>query len=172
MRYTVHGPFLLPRDTDGLFTREAGEKASFWETVESSESGLSDGVGAYLISVRNVVWYVGLAEKQSFRKECFSAHKVTKIDSAIRRGSGNAFLHLLAKRTPTDRIAAPSCNGYRDVQFLENSLIGISLERNPELLNRSDTAILREIKVPGLFNSPPHSGKMKSVRSLQQILGV
>ncbi len=172
MKYTVHGPFLLPRDGDNLLTRDAGEKADFWREVDDSETGLSDAVGTYLISVRNVVWYVGLAEKQPFRKECFAPHKMTKIDSAIRKGVGNVFIHLIAKRTPTGRFAAPGTNGHNDVQFLENSLIGMGLERNPDLLNKSDTAILRDIEVPGLFNSPAYSGKLKSVQALRKILGI
>lgn len=172
MNYTIHGPYQLPRNDKGLFTREVDERRAFWDNVEADTEGLPEAVGIYVISVRNVVWYVGMAARQSFRQECMAPHTVTKIDSAISEGSGNAMLHLLAKGTETGRFSKISENGHPDICMLETLLIGISLQRNDELLNKSETAILREIVVPGLYNSPQGAGRANSVQSLKQILGI
>jgi hypothetical protein len=72
--------------------------------VENGQEGLPDACGCYIISVRNVVWYVGLAEKQAFRRECFAPHTITKIDEAITEGAGHAMLHLLAKSASINNI--------------------------------------------------------------------
>jgi hypothetical protein len=172
MKYQIYGPYSLPRNDRRIFTRDATKKALFWDGVESDAPGLPDACGCYIISVRNVVWYVGLAESQGFRRECFAAHTITKIDSAITEGAGNPMLHLLAKHTPAGRFARPSTNGHPDAVMLESLLIGIGLRRNEKLLNKSDTAILREIMVPGFYNSPRGAARANSVQSLKQAMGV
>jgi hypothetical protein len=172
MKYEVFPPFALPRQNHGLFTRDAGERADFWDELDGFCPGLPGACGCYVISVRNVVWYVGVAEKQSFRHECFSPHKVGKIDEAISIGRGNAMLHLLAKITPQGRFTRPGVNGHKDADFLEKMLIGIGLDRNQDLLNKSDTALLREIKVPGFLNSPKWAARTVGARSLRQVMGM
>lgn len=172
MEYHISPPFLLPRGSRGLFTRDATERAEFWDEVDDYDPDLPEACGCYVISVRNVAWYVGLAERQSFRSECFSPHKIVKIDEAITEGSGNAMLHLLAKLTPQGRYARPGANGHRDAAFLEKLLIGIGLERNEDLLNKSDTAILRDLIVPGFFNSPPGGARTVGARNLTRVMGI
>lgn len=172
MKFDIFGPFKLPRSSNGLFTRDAGEKRQFWDYVESNTGKLSEACGCYLISVRNRVWYVGMAEKQDYKSECFAPHKVTKIDDAIASGRGDAYLLLIAKMTPQDRFAKPSVNGIQAVQQLELLLIGAALERNDDLLNKQATTIVREAVVPGFLNSPQGSGNSRSVRSFRQIMGL
>lgn len=50
--------------------------------------------------------------------------------------------------------------------------IGIGLQRNEELLNKSDTATLREIVVPGFYNSPQGAARALSVQRLKKVMGV
>lgn len=172
MKYEIYGAYLLPRADSGIFTREASVKADFWAEVDAEQAGLSEACGCYVISVRNVVWYVGVAESQPFRRECFASHTINKIDQAIAEGAGNAMLHLLAKVTPADRFARPSANGHADAKMLETLFIGIGLQRNEQLLNKSETAILRDIEVPGFYNSPRGLARASSVQSLKQAMGV
>jgi len=172
MKYEIYGPYELPRQKRRIFTRDAARKSKFWDEIEEDEAGLPEACGCYIISVRNVVWYVGIAESRSFRHECFAPHTITKIDEAISEGVGNAMLHLLAKVTPAARFARPSANGHRDAAMLETLLIGIGLQRNEELLNKSETAILREIEVPGFYNSPQGAARANSVQALKHVMGV
>ncbi|HUJ09713.1 MAG TPA: hypothetical protein VL171_06780 [Verrucomicrobiae bacterium] len=172
MQYRIFGPVELPRNEYGLLTRDAGAKAEFWNYVDGFVPSLSEACGCYVISVRSVVWYVGVAARQPFKRECFAPHTITKIDEAISRGKGNAMLHFLAKITPQGRFAHPSPNGHRSAAMLETLFIGIGLQRNEHLLNKSDTAILREIVVPGFYNSPQGSARASSVQALKRVMGV
>lgn len=171
MKYEIHGPFRLPR-SGRILTTDATDKAKFWDGVDGEEPGLPEACGCYIISVRNVVWYVGVAASQPFRRECFAPHTINKIDEAMDKGRGKAMLHLLAKVTSSKRFARPSVNGHRDAKFLETLMIGIALQRNQELLNKSDTAIFREIEVPGFFNSPQGAARASSVQFLKRAMGV
>ena len=172
MNYDVFGPFKLPRSTNGLFTRDARTKREFWEEIQSSHDGLADACGCYLLSVRNRIWYVGLAEKQSFRVECMAPHKVNKIDDAIATAQGEAYLTLIARKTPTDRFMRPSVNGIADAAQLELLLIGAALERNDKLLNKQATKIVRDVVVPGFLNSPHGCGNRSSVKEFRKIMGL
>ena len=172
MKYDVFGPFKLPRSNNGLFSRVASEKKAFWSSLDKVEQGLSEACGCYLISARNRVWYVGLAEKQTFRRECFAPHKVTKIDDAIASAKGDAYLLLLARKTPQDRFMKPSKNGIKDAEQMELLLIGAALERNDDLLNKQATKIVREAVVPGFLNSPKGCGNDARVRRFRQIMGI
>jgi hypothetical protein len=172
MKFGIFSSFELPRAKSRRFTRDAKEKRVFWDEVDEDEPGLSYGCGCYLISVRNRIWYVGLAQKQSFRYECFTSDKILKIEDAMDGGGGAAYLTLIARQTYSGRFSKPSINGYRDIEDLELLLIGSALERNQDLLNRSATKILREIVVPGFINSPHGCGNDSSVKAFRQILGI
>jgi hypothetical protein len=172
MKYDIFGPYELPRAKSCRFTREAREKRGFWDEIDDEERGLSFGCGCYLISVRNRIWYVGLAQMQPFRDECFTPDKILKIEDAMDGGGGVAYLTLIARRTNGGRFTRPSVNGYRDIEDLELLLIGSALERNEDLLNRSATKILRELAVPGFINSPRGCGNDSSVKAFRQIMGI
>ena len=172
MKFDIYGPFTAPRQRNGLLTRNPREKRLFWAALDQLEPGLSAAVGCYVISVRNVVWYVGLAAKQSFADECFALHKVTKFDEAITEGRGNAELHLLAKRTNTGRLAKPSKNGHPDAALLEDYLIAFGLKRNENFLNKRDTAILRDLQVPGFFNTKQGQARALPVQHLKRVMGI
>lgn len=172
MNYEIFGPYELPRYKAGRFTRDAGDKRAFWDELEGEADGLSYACGCYLISVRNRIWYVGLAQKQSFRFECFTPDKILKTEDAMDGGGGAAYLTLIARQTASGRFSRPSINGYRDIEDLELLLIGSALERNEDLLNRSATKILREIVVPGFINSPHGCGNQSSVKAFRQIMGI
>jgi len=82
-------------------------------------------------------------------------------------------LHLLAKITPgQQRFARRSKNGHKSSYLLENLLIGLGLTRNEDLLNKADTQILRDIIVPGFYNSPQGAARALSVQSLKRVMGV
>jgi hypothetical protein len=113
-----------------------------------------------------------MAEKQSFRQECFGAHKIVQYDAALNEVGGVPHLLLLPRLTPAGYFSSPSENGHRDIQLLEQLLIGSAIIRNPELRNIKDTKLLREMNVPGFLNSEQGQGRADAVQALRQALGV
>lgn len=172
MKYDIFGPQELPLAKARRFTRDPKERRAFWNDFDQENPGLSYACGCYLISVRNIIWYVGLAQSQDFRHECFTADKILKIEDAMHGGGGPAHLTLIARHTNGGRFSKPSVNGYRDIADLELLLIGAALERNDHLLNKSATKVLREIEVPGFINSPNGCGNQSSVKAFKKIIGI
>ncbi len=171
INYSVFGPFKVPRKESGLFNSGSEAKREFWQTVGQSHEGLSKACGCYVLSVRNKVWYVGLAQAQDFAHECFSVGKVNKLNDAIIDGKGDAYLYLLARRTPAGRFVAPSSR-HGDIEDLEKMLIAFALERNEDLLNKKDTKFYRNTVVPGILNSSRRLGRASSVLRLKKVLGI
>jgi hypothetical protein len=159
----------------GLIIAEKDEIASFWSHANSVfGEELSEGIGCYIFSIRagkgSKPWYVGLAQNQTFRKECFTDHKLKHYNYAIAERKGTPLLTLVVKRTPGSKIIGPTAKKHRDIEFLENMLIGNCLSRNPSLSNVRDTKLLKEMVVPGLFNTP--QGKQAShVAEFRALIG-
>lgn len=176
MNFYPHPAFAVPRTEKGLVTTDKKRQAEFWEEVdEFTGDKLSGGIGCYIFAIRAGKgirpWYVGLAEKQSFRKECFAAHKINHYNNACAGRKGTPVLFLVAKYTPKDRMVAPTGGEHRDIQYLETLLIANCLSRNSELLNVRDTKLLRQMVVPGLLNGP--KGKpTESIAEFKYLLGV
>ena len=85
--------------------------------------------------------------------------------------NGTPLLFLLPRMTPKGKLCKPTIWKYQDVEFLETVLIGIALEENGELANLKKTKLLREMRVPGVINSP-HAPPTLPVRSLRNALGL
>lgn len=171
MLYKVFGPYAIPRD-GVLIAKTAADRREFWSAVEAEADGLPDACGCYVFSIRRRAWYVGLAEKQTFCQECFSLHKLNQYNYSLQRVSGEPQLHLIAKLTPTGRFAAPAVNGHRDIEFLETLLIGMALNQNEDLQNIRGTKFLREMRVPGILRTGRGEGRLSSVKSLRDALGM
>ena len=163
----------MPRK-NGQIDRNNNSLSKFWLKVNEMDSGLSEAVGCYIFSIRAgrglLPWYVGLAEKQTFRKECFASHKLLNYNDALNGRKGTPILTLIAKYTGTERFSKPSKNGYSDIRFLENILIGICIRRNPNLLNIKKTKLLKEMIVPGLLNNPP-GRDLAEVKEFRSVIG-
>ena len=170
MKFTIHHGYEIPRDGN-LITRSARCRRKFWEEIEADVEGLPEACGCYVLSIRNVPWYVGSAQKQDFKHECLSPHKITLYDAALAAGLGKPYLHFIARRTPGGKFCKTSTTGYRDVLFLENMYIGMALQRNGNLQNVKGTALLRDMRVPGFVNTRQGEGKAHAVQDLRTILG-
>lgn len=176
MNYFPHSPIEVPRGDNGLIASDKESLAEFWTKVDKElEDGLSDATGCYIFSVRAakgaLPWYVGLAERQSFRRECFTSHKIVHYNNVVADRKGTPLLTLIAKYTPSGRLSGPISSEQRDIQFLETMLISCCLARNSELYNIKDTKLLREMVVPGLLNTP--QGKSNSsVLDFRALIGM
>ena len=175
MNFHPHQPHEIPKQSNGLVASDKTSLNQFWEQLDTALGDeLSAGIGCYIFSIRAgkgvLPWYVGLAEKQSFRKECFTHHKITHYNNAIAARKGTPLLTLVAKYTPRGKLVRPTGGSHRDVQHLETMLIGNCLGRNYSLQNVKDTRLLREMVVPGLLNSP--KGKpSETVRAFKALIG-
>lgn len=158
MNYSIHGPFEIKKQKNGLVDMSKSAKKHFWDYVKEKYSSLPSSCGCYLFAIRAAKgikpWYVGLAGKQSFEKECFTAHKINIYNEVIARKKGNPLLFLIAKRTKKGKLANPSKRGHQHNINLETILIGVTLEKNPELMNIKKTKFLKEMCVPCLINTP------------------
>jgi hypothetical protein len=148
LKFETFGPFPLPRHKyqsgakKGKFKRKIDQtpniRRSFWQLIEKKHPGLPKAVGCYLFALGKVPWYVGKTEKLRFELETWQGHKIGHYESALAtRKRAKPVLYLIAKRTPQGRFSEASA--HRDIQFLENLMIGASLRRNEDLLNKRDT---------------------------------
>lgn len=158
MEYTIHGPFEMPEQQNGLIDRRAPAKREFWDAVDEADESVSSACGCYLFAIRAArgikPYYVGLADSQSFRQECFGSHKVNIYNDVLAdRHRGTPILILIARRTHGGRFSKPSGNGRKDVAYLESMLIGAAIKKNSRLMNISRTRFLRGLVVPSFINS-------------------
>ena len=156
MNFLPKMAFEIPKSENGLIARD--KLNDFWREVDEVEDNLSSAIGCYVFSIRAgrgvLPWYVGLAERQSFRKECFTAHKLVHYNEVLAGRKGTPLLTLIPKHTQTGRLVLPTGGDHRDIQFLELKLIERCLNRNSELCNTSNTKLLKEMVVYGLMNTP------------------
>jgi hypothetical protein len=171
MEYEVHGPYVVPRKVR-LIDRNSKVRARFWSQIDAEIPGLSEAVGCYIFCVNNKPWYVGMAERQTFRKECFGHHKLVAYNEAlVRTKKGVPKLYLLAKLTKGGAFTRVTTKKHRSTHFLENLLIGIALNKNPELINLKNTKIHKSLIVPGVVHTPHSKINWTSVRALRTVLG-
>jgi hypothetical protein len=160
MYFSIHGPFefVRRRDPNGVSIEDNKQaKRDFWANVRNEDRSLPSACGCYLYAIQAgkgiTPWYVGMANKQSFEKECFASHKINIYNKVVARCKGTPILFLLTKRTKTKRAAKPSATGHADICFLETFLIALAIAKNPLLRNVQMTKMLRNLQVPGLLNS-------------------
>jgi hypothetical protein len=176
MNFFPHTSIEIPRQIHGHVAADKESMSLFWMSVDAQlEEGLSGAIGCYIFSLRAgrgiLPWYVGLAEKQSFRKECFTSHKLVHYNNVLANQRGTPMITFISKYTPGGKLLNPTGNQHRDIRFLERMLISNCLQRNIYVSNARDTKLLREMVVPGLLNTPmgmPYS----SVSAFKNLIGV
>lgn len=173
MNFYPYGAFEIPKNSNGLIARD--KLNEFWNEVEQIENNLSTAIGCYVFSIRAgrgiLPWYVGLAEKQSFKKECFTSHKLVHYNEVVVSRKGTPMLTLIPKHTPTGRLVFPTGGEHRDIQFLELKLIEKCLKRNSDLCNSSNTKLLKEMVVCGLMNTPKGKQNQNTI-DFRNLIGV
>jgi hypothetical protein len=171
MHFEVYGPFVLPRGGRHVL-RSALDRRAYWESVDDKVPGLSAACGCYVFTVRGKVWYVGLAERQTFKNECYIPHKVLAYNEALQIVSGTCSLIFIPKITLKGRFARPTVGKIKAVQLLEDMLLGLAISRNPKLTNIKGTKFPKNMVVPGIINTPQGTARSLSVQALKKALGV
>lgn len=176
MKFSVHGPFELPRKKNGLIDTDAASKKTFWATVETEIADLPDACGCYIFVVKAkrgaLPWYVGRTTKRNFKNEALGSHQINHYNQAVANKIGiKAQLFFLSKLTPTRRFAKSSGNSHSDIEFLETLMFGIGLNRNQQLRNSKNTKFLKNLVVPSILNSPQRKPTI-SEKTLKEALGL
>ena len=192
MHFKMFGPYDI---SDREASRHTGwlDKDDFdhlWDVVdESIDKGsgqLSGACGVYLYGVRGVEgkrktigrtlpWYVGKAEKQTFRKECFNGknqNEFNRIWSSVYRGQGTPFLYLFARMEDESQFSPVATDKYPGVRFVEELLIQLSLAVNTDLVNKQLTSQAQQTSIRGILNSRRRGKLSKSVSEFRDLLGM
>ena len=175
MSFGIYGPYEIPRSGQ-LVDTAAASRRKLWEEVGVSEPGLPDACGCYIFVVKAkrgaLPWYVGLTTKRTFRHEALGAYQANQYNQALSQKVGvKPMLFLLAKKTPSGRFARPSISSHKDIEFLETFIFGIALNRNKKLRNAKNTKFLKNLKVPGIINSPK-GRPTESEREMKAVFGI
>ena len=172
MNFGVYGAHELPR-VNRLIDSSAEAKNRFWKKVDNDVAGLSNACGCYVFAAQNRPWYIGLAEKQSFAKECLTDNKLKHYNNTQNQYERSApYLYFIAKLTPTGRFSKPSQNGHADIQTLEKILIGLAISRNPDVINIRGTKLLRKMNVPGILNTRQGQSAAYAVQEIRSLFGI
>ena len=183
--FKIYGPFDVPREhgiSDRTIDRE--DQEAFWSSVEARVPDLPKAGGCYVFGLRSekkdkeTPWYIGMAEKQTFKEECFEHHEFRKYTEAMSI-SGNRssipIMYFVARCRPKQEpFATISKNGNKAIQVVEKYLIALGVRSNPNLLNVRDASILRGLSVEGLHQGRkpgPQSGQIKSFRDMFMVPG-
>ncbi|MCO5083880.1 MAG: hypothetical protein M9955_19760 [Rhizobiaceae bacterium] len=156
--------------------RDADQRRTFWESADSVEPGLSEACGCYVFAIRAgrgiKPWYVGKAERQSFKREAVTEDKLNKYELALRAAKkGTPLLYFYARTTKArGAFSRPSTSAHRDIGYLEKMLIGLALKRNKALINKQETTLLQTMVVPGLLNTP-QGGLRADASELRWVMG-
>ncbi len=170
MLFEIHGPFDLPTSTTRTLALSANERRAFWDEVKARVPGLPEACGCYVFVMesrkRETPWYVGKAEKTSFKNECLTPHKLLHFTTATTANRGNPKLYLAAQITPKGKFRKCTIGSRPAIAELESILIGMGVARNPDLLNMRGTKMLKKLQVQGFMNTPlAKRGPAKRLRS-------
>ena len=144
-------------------------RANFWQDVEEKQKGLPEACGCYLYTTKHggtqTPWYVGKAEKQSFKKR---ALQHPKLISELFQKRRSIYLLLLPSLTKGGGFRKPRAT--KSISHLEAMLIGIALQNNKRLRNVSLARMLGAMYVPGVVNK--RRGRYSTAtQSLRRTLG-
>lgn len=172
MNFGVYGGYEMPR-INGLVTKASDRLRDFWDEVDEDLEGLSGACGCYVFAAQNRPWYVGKAEKQSFRRECFGHHKITRYNEVLARYQRAApHLYLFPRLTSKGNLSLPSKKPVGDVAALETFLIGLAISRNEDVVNVSGTRFLRRMNVPGIINTQRGQGRAYAAQEIRSLFGL
>ena len=194
MRFKVYGPYDIGVDKGYSNWIDRKDTDSFWEKIRRKgreEFDLPDACGVYLFGMRGVEgrtkgtaartlpWYVGKAEKLTFKKECFNFKNLYYYNSILINkygGEGRPFLYLLARVDrvdhKNDKFSPPASNQeeFLGVRFVEEMFIQQSLSANNDLLNKAMTKMIKETSIRGFLNTRNYPSP--SVDKLKGLFGI
>ena len=177
MNYDIYGPYALPKKNAAkgrVLDLSAKRLRLFWEDIEEDQGiDVREGRGCYLFAHRAgggfKPWYVGQS-KGPFAKEVFSAkNKGHYRDVYSDLGAATPVIFLIARLTNGGDLSKRSLSS-KEVDFIEQKLMGLALARNPGLINVANMKHHKRLVIPGIHN---HSGSLSpAARDLRTALGI
>lgn len=142
MSFETYGPFNLINAEGAAIDTSSRRRAQFWEEVEAREQGLSGAYGCFLFSAlgrgRSLPWFVGRAASLPFSDACFSPPHLDRYRKGRNHQPGTTpHLLLIANRSARGEFGVLNRSQQREIRMIESYLVGLSLNRNPLLLNDS-----------------------------------
>ena len=135
MRFKVYGKFEIPLEKDASNRIDAADVKVFWQEVEQKIPGLPNACGVYIFGIEGQLkhksgetampWYIGKAEKQTFKKECFAHHKLITFNNTFTdhyRSRGRPFLYLMARQEEGEKFSTPTTSEYLQYSLLKRCL--------------------------------------------------
>lgn len=141
MSFEIFGPFNLIDEDGATVDATPKRQAAFWQEVEAREPGLSAAFGCFLFSClsrgHSTPWYVGMATDKPFQEVCFSS-QAKKCYRKARKLVPSATPHLLLVpiRSERQEFVIPERAHRAELRAMETCLVGLSMNRNPDLLNQ------------------------------------
>jgi hypothetical protein len=160
-----------------MITEESKKKLK--EDLEEWDEGLSEACGCYVFGIRAGKgirpFYVGQALKRSIVNEALNPSNLLKYNKVLaRRGAGAPVIFVLPWLTPNYGRYKRRTKVNRQsstLDFLEDWLIGIALQRNGNLINNRKTRLLRRVHVTGVFN-PQHGESTWEAQRFNAMMGL
>jgi len=167
MSFQTCGPFELDDwSSDGV--------DAFYAAIKKEDPHLVTAIGVYVIAIKKgkklIPYYVGKTDKRSFGhrlKEHIDGEKVEPLFHQF----GKVYFFLIARLTPGGRMKKPSSKGSNTIDRLEYALIGTSLLKNPDLLNKTQRKSHANLRVPGYMNRDAKT-ENKSAKLFAEMLGM
>lgn len=156
--FDVYGSFEIGR----INGRVTGAQRELWREMDDCEEGLKTSIGCYMFCLANGEstrpWYVGkTVASGGFQAEAFTPHKLEIYNCCLEENRGRPRLFLFPLLTSDDdersRFSANRSSGSNVIDWLEKTLMGMALHRNPGLWNIKDLTLPRSVTVRGLLGS-------------------
>lgn len=179
MQFWTYGPY----DVDIKKQSESEMKQAFWQQVAESDEAegfgrgsLKGAIGCYVFYMqygeKMTPYYVGLTKARTgFGGEIFTPHKINHYRKALTerpRHKGKMLLFPLA--TPTGYLSLAYETNKPLIEWMERTLIGMALAKNPYLLNVRDTKNLRNCVVDGVFGIQSRHQKYEAASVARKVL--
>lgn len=173
--FDVFGPFELSPES----AKSGKLPIDFWRIVNesakkylfNSDDELSSASGCYLFAMKRgkaiFPWYVGMTiSENGFRSEIFQYHKLVRYTAVVDKcAQGWMPCIFLFPLILTNRYKFGAGKSKKAViTWLERMLIGFAYWRNPNLENKKDIALLRDVTVRGLLGKSPVGRTRSDVR--------
>jgi hypothetical protein len=117
-------------------------------------------------------WYVGMTADVPFSAACLAPAVVRRCRGVFRAAAHQAIhLHLVAKRTPADRLSRPGSRQRMTIRFLARSIVGFGMNRNPQLLHELSGGYQQHCFVAGILQGPRDRATLDQ-RAFRKVLGL
>ena len=177
MEFKVFGGYELPTPPKpGTRWRQ-----DFWSNVNENTEGddattanrpLSEACGCYAFAIRYggnfTPMYVGKAEFSSFNRRFRGADHGQLLKNLYENYYGTLVIFLLPALTPGGMFRLAQLT--QEIRVLEETLIGMALRENEDLLNVKGAALLSDMYVPGVIN-PQQGNPGNAALALKNALG-